>query len=150
MILSASNTCLTACLIFVSIQQCCFYTKRDRSLVVHAPEGTQEEKIRQVVESKRRWIYEKIGHLQKYQDLPHPPGKELDSGKSTLYLGRSYRIELVKTGQSEIRFKQRFLVPAAKASKRKEVLRERYIRQAKDKNLLRVNHHAREQTKPED
>ncbi|RPH84261.1 MAG: M48 family peptidase [Desulfobacteraceae bacterium] len=118
--------------------------ERDRSVVVHAPEGTQEEKIRQVMESKRRWIYEKIGHPQKYQDLPHPPGKELVSGESALYLGRSYRIELVKTGLSEIRFKQRFLIPAAQAGKRKEVLREWYIRQAREKILSRVNHHARE------
>jgi len=65
--------------------------ERDRSVVVHAPEGTPEEKIRQVVESKRQWIYEKKNHLQKYRDLPHPPGKELVSGESALYLGRNYR-----------------------------------------------------------
>ena len=72
--------------------------ERDRSVVVHAPEGMADEKIRQVVESKRQWIYEKIGHPQKYQNLPHPPGKELVSGESALYLGRQYRIEVVKTG----------------------------------------------------
>jgi predicted metal-dependent hydrolase len=33
--------------------------ERDRSVVVHAPEGTSDERIRQVVESKRQWIYEK-------------------------------------------------------------------------------------------
>ncbi|AKB26293.1 putative metal-dependent hydrolase [Methanosarcina sp. MTP4] len=48
-----------------------------------------EEKIQpEVVDSKRQWIYEKINHPQKYQDLPHPPGKELVSGESALYLGR--------------------------------------------------------------
>ena len=86
--------------------------ERDRSVVVHAPEGISEEKIRQVVESKRQWIYEKIAHPQKYQDLPHPPGKELVSGESALYLGRQYRIEVVKTGLAEIRFAQRFFIPA--------------------------------------
>lgn len=70
--------------------------ERDRSVVVHAPEGVSDEKIQQVVESKRQWIYEKIGHPQKYQDLPHAPGKELVSGESALYLGRQYRIEMVK------------------------------------------------------
>ena len=72
--------------------------ERDRSVVVHAPEGMSDEKIRQVVESKRQWIYEKIGHPQKYQKLPHAPGKELVSGESALYLGRLYRIEVVKSG----------------------------------------------------
>jgi predicted metal-dependent hydrolase len=71
--------------------------ERDRSVVVHAPEGTSDERIRQVVESKRQWIYEKINHPQKYRSLPHPPGKELVNGESVLYLGRQYRIEIVET-----------------------------------------------------
>ena len=51
--------------------------ERDRSIVVKAPTGTQPEKIRQVVESRKQWLYEKIHHTQKYQPLLHPPGKEL-------------------------------------------------------------------------
>jgi predicted metal-dependent hydrolase len=118
--------------------------ERDRSVVVHAPEGLSDEKIQQVVETKRPWIYEKIGHSQKYQDLPHPPGKELVSGESALYLGRQYRIEMVKTGLSEIQFAQRFFIPVTQEKKRAEVLREWYIRKAKEKIVPRVRHHAYE------
>lgn len=118
--------------------------ERDRSVVVHAPEGTSDEKIEQVVASKRQWIYEKIGHPQKYQDLPHPPGKELVSGESALYLGRQYRIEVVKTGLVEIQFAQRFLIPATQTSKRAEALREWYIGKAKGKIVPRVRQHARQ------
>lgn len=118
--------------------------ERDRSVVVHAPEGTSDEKIEQVVASKRQWIYEKIGHPQKYQDLPHPPGKELVSGESALYLGRQYRIEVVKTGLAEIQFAQRFLIPASQTSKRAETLREWYIDKAKEKIVPRVEQHARQ------
>jgi predicted metal-dependent hydrolase len=118
--------------------------ERDRSVVVHAPEGISDEKIQQVVETKRPWIYEKIGHSQKYQDLPHPPGKELVSGESALYLGRQYRIEMVKTGLSEIQFAQRFFIPATQEKKRAEVLREWYISKAKEKIVPRVKHHAQE------
>jgi predicted metal-dependent hydrolase len=118
--------------------------ERDRSVVVHAPQGLSDEKIQQVVETKRPWIYEKIGHSQKYQDLPHPPGKELVSGESALYLGRQYRIEMVKTGLSEIQFAQRFFIPATQEKKRAEVLREWYINKAKEKIVPRVKHHAHE------
>ena len=31
--------------------------ERDRSVVVHAPESTSEEKIQSIIESKRKWIY---------------------------------------------------------------------------------------------
>ena len=118
--------------------------ERDRKVVVHAPESTPEEKIHQVVQAKRQWIYEKLRHPQKYRDLPHPPGKELVNGESALYLGRHYRIEVVKTGLSEIRFNQRFYIPAAHAKKRQEVLREWYIQRAKVKIIPRVKYHARQ------
>ena len=118
--------------------------ERDRSVVVHAPEGMSDEKIRQVVESKRQWIYEKIGHPQKYQKLPHAPGKELVSGESALYLGRQYRIEVVKTGLPDVQFAQRFLIPATQKEKREEALREWYIRKAKEKIIPRVKRHAGE------
>ena len=118
--------------------------ERDRSVVVHAPEGISDEKIRQVVESKRQWIYEKTNHPQKYRSLPHPPGKELVSGESVLYLGRQYRIEIVETGLTEIQFAQRFLIPASKDSKRVETLREWYVRKAKEKIVPRVKQHARQ------
>jgi predicted metal-dependent hydrolase len=118
--------------------------ERNRSVVVHAPEGMSDEKIGQVVESKRKWIYEKIGHPQKYQKLPYPPGKELVSGESALYLGRQYRIEVVKTGLPGVRFAQRFLIPATQKEKREEALREWYIRKAKEKIIPRVKRHAGE------
>jgi hypothetical protein len=116
--------------------------ERDRSVVVHAPEGISDEKIRQIVESKRQWIYEKTGHSQKYQALPHPPGKELISGESALYLGRLYRIELLRTGLAEVRFVQRFLIPSTIGEKRVEMLRDWYIGKAKEKIIPRVKRHA--------
>jgi len=116
--------------------------ERDRTVVVHAPEGVSDEKIEQVVNSKRQWIYEKVGHTQKY-DLPHAPGKEVVSGESALYLGRQYRIEIVKTGLDEIRFTHRFLIPAVKMAKQTEILREWYIGKAKEKIVPRVKQHAR-------
>jgi hypothetical protein len=117
--------------------------ERDRSVVVHAPEGMSEDKIRDVVESKRQWIYVKKGHPQKYHALPHPPGKEMVSGESALYLGRQYRIEVVKSGVSDVRFAQRFFISAIQGEKRVEALREWFIGKAKEKIVPRVRIHAR-------
>jgi predicted metal-dependent hydrolase len=118
--------------------------ERDRRVIVHAPEGATDEKIHQVVESRRQWIFEKIGHPQKYHDLPHAPGKELVSGESALYLGRQYRIEMVKTGLSQVWFAQRFFIPVMQGEKRAEALREWYIGKAKEKITPRVQRHAGE------
>lgn len=112
--------------------------ERDRSVIIHAPESTSEEKIRQIVESKRQWIYGKTTHTQKYRELPHPPGKELVNGESALYLGRHYQIEITLDSATEIRFEQRFLILASFSGERKQVLRNWYIDRAKEKILPRA------------
>jgi len=118
--------------------------ERDRSVVVHAPAATSEEKVRQVVEAKRQWIFEKTRHKQKYTDLPHPPGKELVNGESALYLGRNYRIEIVATDSNKIKFAQKFFVPADLAGRKVEAFRGWYIARAEEKILPRVYQHARQ------
>lgn len=115
--------------------------ERDRSVVVTAPEGTSLEKIRQAVESRKLWLYEKTRHAQKYSPLPHPPGKELVTGESMPYLGRYYRIELVEE-DGEIQFEQKFIVPRALADK-STAFRNWIIARAEDKLLPRALFHAK-------
>lgn len=116
--------------------------ERDRSVVVHAPTSASEESIAKVVESKRGWIYEKTQHPQKYEELPHPPGKELANGESAMYLGQSYRIELVPD-QEQITFDQCFRIPLSHSSGRRSVLKNWYIDQAKLEILSRIPKHAK-------
>ena len=118
--------------------------ERDREVIVHAPNHASEEAIARIVEAKRHWIYEKTQHSQKYMDRPHAPGKELVSGESALYLGQSYRIEVVDKEAKTIEFDQRFLIPASRARHKKEVMREWYIARAKERILPRVVKQARE------
>ena len=118
--------------------------ERDRSVVVNAHSNLCPEKIYAIIQSKRQWLYEKIKHPQKYQDLPHPPGKELVNGESALYLGRSYRIEVVESATNDVQFKQKFLIRRSPFSQRQEVLRDWYIDKAKEKILPRVARHALE------
>lgn len=115
--------------------------ERDRSVMVTAPEGTSPERIRQVVESRKLWLYEKTRHTQKYSPLPHPPGKELVAGESLPYLGRHYRIELVE-GDGEIRFDHKFLVPRS-LTKKSPAFRDWFIARAEEKILPRVALHAK-------
>jgi len=117
--------------------------ERDRSVVVHAPSNASDETIQRVVESRRQWIFEKLHHGQKYQELPHPPGKELVSGESALYLGRSYRIEVVASDPGKIQFTQRFLIPASHAARGKGAMREWYVARANKIILPRVSRYAK-------
>jgi len=117
--------------------------ERDRTVVVHAPAHASDETIERIVQSRRQWIFEKTRHSQKYQDLPHPPGKELVNGESAFYLGREYRIEIVEDDSSGIKFNQRFMIPSSNAGRRKGAMRDWYINRANEKILPRVEYHAR-------
>lgn len=116
--------------------------ERDRSIVVHAPEGLSDEVVRGVVDSKRQWLFDKVNHPQKYQDRPDAPGKEVVNGESVPYLGREYLIELADTVSGGVEFSRRFLIPPAQQIKRREVLREWYFTRATETILPRVNRHA--------
>ena len=118
--------------------------ERDRRVAVHAPNHASDEAIVRIVEAKRHWIYEKTRHSQKYSGRPPPPGKELVNGEPALYLGRSYRIEVVDKETEIIRFDQRFLIPASCVRHKKGAMREWYIARAKERILPRVAKQARE------
>jgi predicted metal-dependent hydrolase len=92
--------------------------ERDRSIIIHAPEGTSEESVRRVVDAKRQWLLEKLRHPQKYGDQPPAPGKELVSRESMPYLGKNYRIELVDSDARIIHFDQKFFVPKKATAKK--------------------------------
>jgi predicted metal-dependent hydrolase len=116
--------------------------ERDRAIVVHAPEGISDEKVHRIVAAKRQWLFDKLRHPQKYQERPHPPGKEIVNGESAPYLGKEYQIEVAETESGEIEFRHRFIVPAAHQTKRHKVLRDWYIARANEKILPRVQQHA--------
>jgi predicted metal-dependent hydrolase len=118
--------------------------ERDRTVTVHAPEGTPEEEVRRAVDAKRQWILAKVRHPQKYQNRLHPPGKEVVNGESAPYLGRDYRIEISETASGEVEFAGRFVVPPTHQARRRQVLRAWYIARAKETILPRAQQHAGE------
>ncbi len=70
--------------------------ERDGSVLVRAPESLPDERIEDIVESKRYWIYKT---LAEWRDLNAARvQREFKGGEGFLYLGRNYRLSLV-TGQ---------------------------------------------------
>ena len=118
--------------------------ERDCAVIVHAPESASDETIRRVVGLKRQWLLEKLRHPQKYAEAPPPPGKEVVNGESALYLGREYRIQLGETPSGKVELADTFLIPASHRANSREVMRDWYIAQAKEKILDRVAKHAAE------
>lgn len=114
--------------------------ERDRSVVVHAPNGTPAEKIEQLIDRRKLWLYEKTRHRQKYR--LSAPTKEFISGATILYLGKSYKLDVVSEPFKGILFDNKFLISKASVSHAPELLKDWYIEQAKQKIVPQVMFYA--------
>lgn len=69
------------------------YIERDGEVLVLAPSHFDVEKIEQIIESKRSWIYR---NLAEWEDLNRTKThREYVNGESFLYFGRNYRLQIV-------------------------------------------------------
>ena len=74
---------------------------REGDLVIAAPKGAEDQQLKDFVQEKKFWIYQKLAEkaeLQKPQ-----PRKEYVNGEGFLYLGRSYRLKLVDDQQTPLK-----------------------------------------------
>lgn len=112
--------------------------ERNGAVTVRAPEGTRPEDIEVLVRKKKHWIHEKVGHPQKYESAPHPPGKEVVSGESMLYLGRNYRVEIVEALADRVTFDHQFRIPRTTIERARKLVREWYVDKAKERLIPRT------------
>lgn len=68
-------------------------------VIVLAPSTLGEDKIKEIVKKKARWILEKQKHLKKLELLF--PKKEFTSGEQVLFLGRRYRLKIIRSAEGE-------------------------------------------------
>ncbi len=73
----------------------------DNSVQVIAPTDSSEEKINQKVKEKAAWILKQQDFFISFRPLT-PPRKFI-SGETHLYLGRQYRLKVVKADQSSVK-----------------------------------------------
>jgi predicted metal-dependent hydrolase len=120
--------------------------ERDGRVLVRAPEDVAPERIEDIVESKRYWIYK---NLAEWRDLNATRVvREYRNGEGFLYLGRSYRLRLVARQEQPLLLKEgRFCllrelvdrgeIPAAQAA-----FRDYYIARGLDRLTGRVAYFA--------
>ena len=120
--------------------------ERDGRVMVRAPKGVEEQRIRDIVQDRRLWIYK---NLAEWRDLNATRVlREYRNGEGFLYLGRSYRLLLVADQEDALLLKNgRFClrrdlvdkdgIPAAQAA-----FRDYYIRQGLERVTRLVQYFA--------
>lgn len=102
--------------------------ERDRSIIVRAPHHLSEEKIDEIVQSKKQWIKEKLNHTQKYPVIAE--SKEFISGETLMYLGKNYQLLVVDEEMEGVEFDHRFKISRSNQPKANELFKAWYLSQA--------------------
>ncbi|MGC5426705.1 M48 family metallopeptidase [Aeromonas veronii bv. sobria] len=107
--------------------------ERDGSVAVLAPEGYDVEKVEQILEQKRSWIYR---NLAEWEDLNRTHvERQFVSGEGFPYLGSNYRLKLVDDQQEDLILKNGyFLMRRDRADRGMELFKHFY----RNRGLARV------------
>jgi len=120
--------------------------ERDGRVLVRAPETVPDERIEDIVEAKRYWIYKT---LAEWRDLNATRVlREYRNGEGFLYLGRSYRLSLVADQEAILLLKggrfylRRDLVDRGEVAAAKAAFRDYFIARGLERLSERVRYYA--------
>jgi predicted metal-dependent hydrolase len=82
----------------------------DATLIVRAPHRVSKSSIEEMIQQKSVWILRKFDEMKQ---RPPSPCHEYTEGETFLFFGRSYPLQIVKTGKTSIERSDRLYVPAA-------------------------------------
>ena len=79
----------------------------DMTVEVIAPRKATAQAIKEAVMKKAAWIARKLDHVESFHPLPAP--RKYVSGETIVYLGRQYRLKVVKGASAPARLRGRYL-----------------------------------------
>lgn len=79
----------------------------DLSVIVKAPENTKLEDVEKKVYHRAKWILNQQRRFEIY--LPDVPPRKYVSGESHRFLGRQYRLKIIKNDAEQIKLSRQFL-----------------------------------------
>src|SRR5260221_11624934 len=79
----------------------------DTSVEVVAPLATSESDIMKRMKKRAGWVCRQVRYFQQY--LPRTPERQFVAGETHLYLGRRYRLKVIRSLLPAIKFKRGFI-----------------------------------------
>lgn len=114
---------------------------RGGELILSAPHGVPEARLRDFVQRKRMWVYKQLARRDALGR--EAPRKSFVDGEGFPYLGRSYRLRLVPEADAAVKLQAgRLVMPKALARDGREHLIRWYCERAKPWLTAKVVDHA--------
>lgn len=114
--------------------------ERDRRVVVRAPKSFSKKQLSEIVEEKKLWLYDKINYTPKY---PVVSTKEFVSGESILFLGKNYKLEIVKESIHSLRFdNKKFFLSKDNRNHANIIFKKWYKLRAKEQLIPKIEYYA--------
>ncbi|MCR4305229.1 MAG: M48 family metallopeptidase [Gallionella sp.] len=73
----------------------------NKQVVVKAPLGTLRDEIESRLKKRARWVLHQIDFFQQFE--PRTPARRFVSGETHLYLGRQYRLKVVRSNTNQVK-----------------------------------------------
>lgn len=107
--------------------------KRDNTIHLTVPEAATEDYINKVIESKKEWIESQLKHFK--ENYEKPLEKEMVSGESFKYLGKSYRLKVIESQTEGVRLYRGYIEVHVKdknnLKKKQDLIKKWYSEKAK-------------------
>lgn len=116
---------------------------RDGGVVIAVPDTMKEADISRIIRNKQTWIYTALG--RKEATHKGPPPKEYVSGEGFFYLGKKYRLKVLRDGQTAESgpglqlLNDRFVLPYGMAADGRNVFLQWYTERAAEWITRRMN-----------
>ena len=106
------------------------YIEPNGEINVLAPEKISEEDLHQIIEKKRYWIYKSLSEFKQLNESN--VDREIRNGEGFLYLGKSYKLKIIKNLKNPLALRQgRFYLDESSSDKAKEHFKEFYRNKGK-------------------
>jgi predicted metal-dependent hydrolase len=79
----------------------------DGSVIVKAPIDTSLDEVQQRLSRRARWVTKQLLYFQQFQ--PRTPKRRYLSGETHLYMGRQYRLKVIKSEETGVKLARGFL-----------------------------------------
>ncbi len=104
----------------------------DLTVLVKAPADTSLEKVKEKLRKKAPWIIRQQSFFLSFH--PKTPARKFVGGETHLYLGRQYRLKILRSKLESVKLKGKFIeVTTTDKARAKELVNEWYLQNAKTK-----------------